>query len=136
MLVFTPVIRGQSMTAGTEKLQVSQPVVIINTVGMVKLQGNVLIPPLRKATTLTYSGFDAFFEQALFQTMRKIIRRVLHHYFGQSSLAPKTAIPLAHVSSRARKMAGIQFQLGDARVHGFVVAPGRHQPDATQHLPH
>ena len=33
-------------------------------------------------------------------------------------------------------MTGIQPQPGNAGVHRFVVAPGWHQPSASQHLPH
>ena len=123
------------MTVGTEQPQVSQPVVIINIVGIVKLRGNMLTPPLRKATTLAYSGFDTFVEQSLFQTMRKITRRVLHHYSGQNSLAPKTAIPRPHVPASIREMARIQYQPGDARVHGFIFARSRYQLEATRRLP-
>ncbi len=33
-------------------------------------------------------------------------------------------------------MASVQLQAGDAGVHGFIVAAGRHQPDTVQHLPY
>ena len=79
------------MVVGAKQLQVSESMVVVYAVGVMKLQWNKFAAPLLQPAALTTSSLNHLL-QLIFEAIREIAGRVLHHSFRQGSLAAKVPV--------------------------------------------
>ena len=81
--------------------------VVVYAVGVMKLQWNKFAAPLLQPAALTTSSLKHLL-QPIFEAIREVAGRVLHHNFRQGSLADKSPVMFPSVQARSREMARIQ----------------------------